>query len=53
MRGGKAERMAHAPFLLRIVYRIVPKRVADTLLPPESSLSRQVLGFMRKQKADA
>jgi len=31
-----------APLLLRLVYRIVPKHVANTILPPNASLTRQV-----------
>ena len=33
---------AEAPLLLRLIYRVVPKGMADVILPPNASLSRQV-----------
>ena len=33
---------AEAPLLLRLIYRVVPKGMADVILPPKASLSRQV-----------
>jgi len=43
MRRRPAVRLAsEEPALMRLVYFIVPKRVANIILPPDSSLSRQL-----------